>query len=221
MSMNDSSKQGLFITVEGVDGAGKSTAMAWLAEQIAAQRTTVLTREPGGTPLGERLRELLLHETMDLETETLLMFAARREHIAQVIAPALARGEVVISDRFTDATFAYQGGGRGVAFEKITQLEHWVQGDLQPDFTLLFDVPLEVARTRVSQRAAQTQESLDKFEQESFEFFKRTRDAYLQRAAQAPQRMAVIDSTRPLDEVKAQIRAAIVARPHLQLAMIE
>ncbi len=217
--MNDSSKKGLFITVEGVDGAGKSTAMAWLAEQIAAQRTTVLTREPGGTPLGERLRELLLHEKMDLETETLLMFAARREHIAQVILPALARGEVVISDRFTDATFAYQGGGRGVAFDKITQLERWVQGDLQPDFTLLFDVPLDVARARLTQRAAQTQEALDKFEQESFEFFKRTREAYLQRAEQSPQRMAVIDSTRSLNEVKAQIRAAIVARPQLQLTI--
>ena len=217
--MNDSSKKGLFITVEGVDGAGKSTAMAWLAEQIAAQRTTVLSREPGGTPLGERLRELLLHEKMDLETETLLMFAARREHIAQVILPALARGEVVISDRFTDATFAYQGGGRGVAFDKITQLERWVQGDLQPDFTLLFDVPLDVARARLTQRAAQMQEALDKFEQESFGFFKRTREAYLQRAEQSPQRMAVIDSTRSLDEVKAQIRAAIVARPQLQLTI--
>ena len=217
--MNDSSKKGLFITVEGVDGAGKSTAMAWLAEQIAAQRTTVLSREPGGTPLGERLRELLLHEAMDLETETLLMFAARREHIAQVILPALARGEEVISDRFTDATFAYQGGGRGVAFDKITQLERWVQGDLQPDFTLLFDVPLDVARARLTQRAAQTQEALDKFEQESFGFFKCTREAYLQRAEQSPQRMAVIDSTRSLDEVKAQIRAAIVARPQLQLTI--
>ena len=217
--MNDSNKKGLFITVEGVDGAGKSTAMAWLAEQITAQRTTVLTREPGGTPLGECLRELLLHEKMDLETETLLMFAARREHIAQVILPALARGEVVISDRFTDATFAYQGGGRGVAFDKITQLERWVQGDLQPDFTLLFDVPLDVARARLTQRAAQTQEALDKFEQESFGFFKCTRKAYLQRAEQSPQRMAVIDSTRSLDEVKAQIRAAIVARPQLQLTI--
>lgn len=217
MIMNDAVKKGLFITVEGVDGAGKSTAMAWLAEQIAAQRTTVLTREPGGTPLGERLRELLLHEKMDLETETLLMFAARREHIAQVIEPALARGDVVISDRFTDATFAYQGGGRGVDWDKIAQLERWVQGALQPDFTLLFDVPLEVARARIAQRAAQTQEALDKFEQESFDFFTRTRQAYLQRAEQSLQRMAVIDSTRSLDEVKAQIRVAILARPQLQL----
>ena len=215
--MNDAVKKGLFITVEGVDGAGKSTAMAWLAEQIAAQRTTVLTREPGGTPLGERLRELLLHEEMDLETETLLMFAARREHIAQVIVPALARGEVVISDRFTDATFAYQGGGRGVSWDKIVQLEQWVQGDLQPDFTLLFDVPLEIARARIAQRAAQTQEALDKFEQESFDFFTRTREAYLQRAAQSPQRMAVIDSTQSLDDVKRQIREAMAVRTQLAL----
>ena len=215
--MNDAVKKGLFITVEGVDGAGKSTAMAWLAEQIAAQRTTVLTREPGGTPLGERLRELLLHEKMDLETETLLMFAARREHIAQVIVPALARGEVVISDRFTDATFAYQGGGRGVDWSKIVQLEQWVQGDLQPDFTLLFDVPLEIARARIAQRAAQTQEALDKFEQESFDFFTRTREAYLQRAAQSPQLMAVIDSTQSLDDVKRQIREAMAVRTQLAL----
>ena len=210
-------KKGLFITVEGVDGAGKSTAMAWLAEQIDAQHTTVLTREPGGTSLGERLRELLMHEKMDLETETLLMFAARREHIAQVIVPALSRGEVVISDRFTDATFAYQGGGRGVSWDKIAQLEQWVQGELQPDFTLLFDVPLEIARARIAQRAVQTQEALDKFEQESLDFFTRTRDAYLQRAAQSPERMAVIDSTRSLDEVKAQIRSVILARPQLHL----
>ena len=152
--------QGLFITVEGVDGAGKSTAMEWLAEQIAAQRTVVRTREPGGTALGERLRELLLHEKMDLETETLLMFAARREHIAQVILPALARGDVVISDRFTDATFAYQGGGRGVGFDKVLILENWVQGELQPDFTLLFDVPLDIARARIAARAKQTNEAL-------------------------------------------------------------
>ena len=218
--MSTASPKGLFISFEGIDGAGKSSHIEGLAQAFRDQgRVVTLTREPGGTPLGEKLRELLLHEAMHLETETLLMFAARREHIAQVILPALARGEVVISDRFTDATFAYQGGGRGVAFDKITQLERWVQGDLQPDFTLLFDVPLDVARARLTQRAAQMQEALDKFEQESFEFFKRTREAYLQRAAQSPQRMAVIDSTRSLNEVKAQIRAAIVARPQLQLTI--
>ena len=213
--------QGLFITVEGVDGAGKSTAMEWLAERIAQKivhpRTIVRTREPGGTPLGESLRELLLHEKMDLETETLLMFAARREHIAQVILPALARGDVVISDRFTDATFAYQGGGRGVAFDKIVALEHWVQGTLQPDFTLLFDVPLEVARARIAARAEQTNEALDKFENESFEFFRRTRAAYLKRAEAAPQRIAIIDSTQSLDDVKQQITQAIAQRAHLNL----
>ena len=210
-------KNGLFITVEGVDGAGKSTAMEWLAEQISAQRTIVRTREPGGTALGERLRELLLHEKIDLETETLLMFAARREHIAQVILPALARGDVVISDRFTDATFAYQGGGRGVGFDKVLILENWVQGELQPDFTLLFDVPLDIARARIAARAAQTHETLDKFENESFEFFRRTRAAYLKRAEAAPQRIAIIDSTQSLDEVKKQISQAIAQRAHLNL----
>ena len=210
-------KNGLFITVEGVDGAGKSTAMEWLAEQISAQRTIVRTREPGGTALGERLRELLLHEKMDLETETLLMFAARREHIAQVILPALVRGDVVISDRFTDATFAYQGGGRGVGFDKVLILENWVQGELQPDFTLLFDVPLDIARARIAARAAQTHETLDKFENESFEFFRRTRAAYLKRAEAAPQRIAIIDSTQSLDDVKRQISQAIAQRAHLNL----
>ena len=210
-------KNGLFITVEGVDGAGKSTAMEWLAEQISAQRAIVRTREPGGTALGERLRELLLHEKMDLETETLLMFAARREHIAQVILPALARGDVVISDRFTDATFAYQGGGRGVGFDKVLILENWVQGELQPDFTLLFDVPLDIARARIAARAAQTHETLDKFENESFEFFRRTRVAYLKRAEAAPQRIAIIDSTQSLDDVKKQISQAIAQRAHLNL----
>ena len=210
-------KNGLFITVEGVDGAGKSTAMEWLAEQISAQRTIVRTREPGGTALGERLRELLLHEKMDLETETLLMFAARREHIAQVILPALVRGDVVISDRFTDATFAYQGGGRGVGFDKVLILENWVQGELQPDFTLLFDVPLDIARARIAVRAAQTHETLDKFENESFEFFRRTRAAYLKRAEAAPQRIAIIDSTQSLDDVKKQISQAIAQRAHLNL----
>lgn len=210
--------KGKFITFESIDGADKSSHVEWLAELLRQKGLVVrVTREPGGTELGEKLRELLLHSSMHLETETLLMFAARREHIAQVIEPALARGDVVISDRFTDATFAYQGGGRGVDWDKIAQLERWVQGALQPDFTLLFDVPLEVARARIAQRAAQTQEALDKFEQESFDFFTRTRQAYLQRAEQSLQRMAVIDSTRSLDEVKAQIRVAILARPQLQL----
>lgn len=141
---------GKFITFEGIDGAGKSTHLAWFAQQLEARlapqgRKVVVTREPGGTPLGERLREVLLHERMHLETEALLMFASRREHIAEVIQPALERGDWVISDRFTDATFAYQGGGRGLAIERLEALEQWVQQGLQPTRTLLFDLAPEVA----------------------------------------------------------------------------
>ena len=206
--------QGMFITVEGVDGAGKTTPLAWLTERLRATgRTVTLTREPGGTPLGETLREIVLHQNMDLETETLLMFAARREHIAQVILPALARGEVLISDRFADATYAYQGGGRGVDLDKIEQLEHWVQHDLQPQLTLLFDVPLEVAQERLTRG----RDALDKFEQQSFEFFTRTRNAYLARAAAHPQRFAIIDSSRSFDDTHAQISAAFAAHLSIQL----
>ena len=208
------SKKGLFITVEGVDGAGKSTPLAWLTEQLQANgHSVVLTREPGGTPLGEHLRDLLLHEKMDLETETLLMFASRREHIAQVILPALARGDILISDRFTDATYAYQVGGRGVSLAKIEQLETWVQHDLQPDLTLLFDVPLEIAQARL----AKARDSLDKFEQESMDFFVRTREAYLARAAADPSRIAVIDSTGTFEQTHAQIRVAF--DQHLNMAI--
>ena len=188
---------GKFITFEGIDGAGKSTHIARFAEYIArAGKTVVTTREPGGTPLGEALRELLLHRGMHLETEALLMFAARREHLAQVIEPALARGDWVISDRFTDATFAYQGGGRKLDLAKLSQLEQWVHPHLQPDLTLLFDVPLEVARKRLDHSGA-----LDKFEQEQTEFFENTRNVYLQRAAMFPNRFRIIDSSAPLEEV--------------------
>lgn len=193
---------GKFITFEGIDGAGKSTHLDYLAAHLrAAGKTVVVTREPGGTALGEKLRELLLHETMHLETEALLMFAARREHLAQVIAPALARGDWVISDRFTDASFAYQGGGRGLDEEKLRVLEHWVHPNLQPDLTLLFDVPLDVARARLD--ATRT---LDKFEQEKVEFFARTRAGYLRRAADFPQRFRVIDSTRPIDAIRQDLQ---------------
>ncbi|MFM7484633.1 MAG: dTMP kinase, partial [Burkholderiaceae bacterium] len=144
---------------------------------------------------------LLLHEAMHLETEALLMFAARREHLAQVIAPSLARGDWVISDRFTDATFAYQGGGRGLSIDKLTQLEHWVHGYMQPDLTLLFDVPLEVARERL-----QKSRDLDKFEQEQEDFFVRVRQVYLQRAAQFPKRIRVIDSTKPIDQISREVQ---------------
>ncbi|WP_151447030.1 dTMP kinase [Lacisediminimonas profundi] len=192
---------GQFITFEGIDGAGKSTHIGFVAERLRQRGLTVVTtREPGGTALGERLRELLLHEKMHLETETLLMFAARREHLAQLIEPALARGEWVISDRFTDASFAYQGGGRKLPFDKLRALEQWVHPHLQPDLTLLFDVPLEVARARLD-----ATRDLDRFEQEKAEFFAATRAAYLQRAAEFPTRFRVIDSTRSLEQTHARL----------------
>jgi dTMP kinase len=193
--------KGKFITLEGMDGAGKSTHIPNIISALqAAGHEVVSTREPGGTPLGERLRELLLHETMDVETETLLMFAARREHIAAVIAPALARGAYVLSDRFTDATYAYQAGAKGVEFAKIAQLETWVQGPLQPDVTLLFDVPVEVSM----QRLLNAREP-DKFERESADFFHKIRQIYLQRAEQNPHRFRVIDANKPLIEVRQSV----------------
>jgi len=192
---------GKFITFEGIDGAGKSTHIGFVAEQLRARGLTVVTtREPGGTALGESLREILLHQKMHLETEALLMFAGRREHLAQVIEPALARGDWVISDRFTDATFAYQGGGRKLALAKLDVLEQWVHPDLQPDLTLLFDVPLEVARARLD-----AERSLDKFEQEKADFFAATRAEYLRRAAQFPQRFRVLDSTRSIADIQHEI----------------
>ena len=190
-----------FITLEGIDGAGKSTHLNWLAERLRSQGKNVLvTREPGGTPLGEALRELLLHQAMHLETEALLMFAARREHLDKVIIPALREGTWVISDRFTDASFAYQGGGRGLEESRLKILEQWVQQDLQPDLTLLFDVTLEVSRQRLSANA-----SLDRFEQEKQDFFQRVRDAYLKRAVQFPERIRVIDSGRALNEIQVDL----------------
>lgn len=196
---------GKFITFEGIDGAGKSTHIAFVAELLrAAGKAVVVTREPGGTSLGEKLRELLLHETMHLETEALLMFGARREHLAQVIEPTLARGDWVISDRFTDASFAYQGGGRKLPMEKLNTLEQWVHPHLQPDLTLLFDVPLAVARARLDATRA-----LDKFEQEKDVFFEAVRQGYLQRAARFPQRFRIIDSTKSVSEVRAELEEII------------
>ncbi|MDR2875127.1 MAG: dTMP kinase [Methylobacillus sp.] len=196
---------GKFITLEGVDGAGKSTHIPFIADTLRARgREVLLTREPGGTALGEKLRELLLREPMCPETETLLMFAARREHLEQVIRPALARGAVVISDRFTDASFAYQCGGRGVPVAKVAQLEQWVQGDFQPDLTLLFDLPVAVS----TQRLANARDP-DRFEQEGADFFDRIRNAYLARAAQFPQRFRVIDSGRAIPEIQAELQAML------------
>ncbi len=202
---NPNSMCGRFITLEGLDGAGKSTHLSWLADWLRARSVgVVVTREPGGTPLGEKLRDLLLNEPMHLETEALLMFAARREHIAQVIAPALARGDWVLSDRFTDASFAYQGGGRGLAWDKLVQLERWVQGFgatmLQPDLTLLFDVPLAVSQARLANGR-----ELDRFEREASDFHQRVRQAYLDRAAASGGRIKRIDSDRSLDDIRADL----------------
>jgi len=189
-----------FITLEGIDGAGKTTHLAWLTEILNNHGISfVVTREPGGTVLGEKLRLLLLDRSVSMhaETEALLMFAARREHLDQVILPALAEGQWVVSDRFTDASFAYQGGGRKLEYSKLAALEQWVQGDLQPDLTLYFDIPVEIAQQRINQR-----KDVDRFEQEQFDFFQRVRQAYLQRAKQSPHRICTIDSSQPLVEVK-------------------
>jgi len=203
--------QGLFITLEGVDGAGKSSHLDWLADWFRARgqergQIVRLTREPGGTPLGEQLREIVLHQAMHPETEALVMFAARREHIEQVIRPALAAGEVVISDRFTDASFAYQCGGRGLPEARLETLENWVHGDLQPDLTLLFDVPTEVAAARLANAR-----DPDRFEREQGEFHARVRAAYLRRAASYPARIRVIDGSRSLEEVRVQLAGILEA----------
>lgn len=185
--------RGRFISFEGIDGAGKSTQHAWAVDYLRGQgRTVVATREPGGTPLGEKLRALLLSEPMNLETEALLMFAARREHIAEVIEPALARGDWVVCDRFVDASFAYQGGGRGLSWEKLESLAQWVLGDLQPDLTLIFDAPVAIAQQRLHAATANP----DRFEQEQAAFFERVRAAYLRIAAENPDRVRLIDATQ-------------------------
>jgi dTMP kinase len=196
---------GKFITVEGIDGAGKSTHLAWIAQALEARGIeVVVTREPGGTPLGEKLRELLLRHPMHIETEALLMFAARREHLAQVILPALARGAWVLCDRFTDSSFAFQGGGRQLPESRLEVLEAWVQDGLQPDLTLLFDVPLEVAQARMSGARV-----LDRFEQEKQEFHARVREAYLRRAERYPARIKVIDSSRSVAETRQRLAAIL------------
>lgn len=199
---------GLFITLEGPEGAGKSTNRDFLAERLRSHGIdVVLTREPGGTPLAERIRELLLvpsDETMAADTELLLMFAARAQHIAGVIRPALARGQVVLCDRFTDATYAYQGGGRGLPVERIAQLEAFVQGELRPDLTLVFDLPVDVGLSRAAARGR-----LDRFEQEDRGFFEAVRQTYLQRAAAAPQRYHVLDAAASLVSVQEALEALL------------
>ena len=193
---------GYFISFEGIDGAGKSThleAFQQLMKERYSDREVVMTREPGGTPLGEQLRALLLDAPMNLETEALLMFAARREHIAQVIEPALKAGKIVISDRFTDASFAYQGGGRGLSLDKLNELERWVQGGangllLQPNLTILFDLPGEIAEARRSKVRAP-----DKFEKMDLNFFEKVRQEYLRRAKEDPTRFHLVDATKTPD----------------------
>ena len=194
-----STKTGYFISFEGIDGAGKSThidAFRNLMQERYPNKEVVMTREPGGTALGEQLRNLLLEAPMNLETEALLMFAARREHLAQVIEPALAAGKIVISDRFTDASFAYQGGGRGLSLDKLNSLERWVQGRpdgslLQPNLTILFDLPGEVAEARRSKVRAP-----DKFEKMDLDFFERVRQEYLRRARSDSERFHLVDATQ-------------------------
>jgi len=198
--------KGKFITFEGIDGAGKSSHVEWLAEQLRGRGLTVqVTREPGGTELGEALRQLLLNESMHLETETLLMFAARREHLAKLIEPALERGEWVVCDRFSDATYAYQGGGRGLDRNKLQILEHWVHEHIQPDLTLLFDLPLDVARERI----VLANRVLDRFEQERADFHERVRQAYLERAHANPKRVQLVDANRSRDDIRTLLEQII------------
>lgn len=200
--------RGKLITFEGLDGAGKSTHLEWLANRLRARGIAVLvTREPGGTPLGERLRDLLLKEPMDASTEALLMFAARNEHLSAVILPALEQGTWVVCDRFTDATMAYQGGGRGISPERLAVLERWVQGDFQPDVSLFLDVPVAVARERLKgARAA------DRFEQEQEAFFQRVRNAYLRRASQFPDRIVVLNADTTPEIVKNKLEQYVLTR---------
>jgi dTMP kinase len=198
--------RGKFITLEGIDGAGKSTHLAGIAAMLRARGKDVLmTREPGGTALGETLRGLVLAQSMHVDTETLLMFAARREHLAQVITPALAAGRWVLCDRFTDASYAYQGGGRGVAADRIALLERWIGAGARPDLTLVFDVPAEVARDRLAKSASRP----DRFEREDAAFFERVRRVYLERARAEPQRVRVVDGDKAPEQVKEELEVII------------
>ena len=200
--------KGSFITVEGIEGVGKTTNIDFIHQQLlSAGKEVVLTREPGGTPLGEAVRGLLLdpaYTGMDSTCELQLMFAARAEHLAKVVWPALEQGQWVLCDRFTDATYAYQGGGRGIDSGVIAKLETLVQGNFRPDLTLLLDVPVEIGLARAGKRGA-----LDRFEQEKVEFFERVRAAYLEMAARSPQRYRVIDASQPLGDVQQQLAAIL------------
>ena len=197
--------RGRFITFEGIDGAGKSSHIEPLAARLrSAGQVVLVTREPGGTPLAERLREVLLHAPMDPLTEALLVFAARRDHVQQVIAPALARGDTVLCDRFTDATFAYQGAGRGFDLAQLQTLESWVHDSLQPDLTLWFDLPAEQAAQRLTGTRTP-----DRFEQQDGAFFQRVRQGYVARAEAYPQRFVRIDASADRDSVGRQLVATL------------
>lgn len=203
--MDKAIKIGKLITLEGMDGAGKSTHIPNIISQLeSAGISVVSTREPGGTQVGEALREILLHQEMHVETETLLMFAARREHIANVITPALSTGQYVVCDRFTDASYAYQSGAKGLPIEKMQMLERWVQSGLQPDITILFDVPVEVSVARLAKARVP-----DKFERENAAFFEKLRTAYLARANEHPNRFRVINANKPLEEVAKEVNVVI------------
>ena len=204
---------GYFVSFEGIDGAGKSThieAFSKLLQDSYPDRKVVVTREPGGTTLGEQLRNLLLDAPMDIETEALLMFAARREHLAQVIYPALQAGNIVVSDRFTDASFAYQGGGRGLSLDKLNALERWVQGQpngeiLQPDLTILFDLPGSIAESRRSKVRTP-----DKFEKMDLSFFEKVRQEYLRRAKADPKRFHLVDATQTPDVIWSELQSLVI-----------
>ena len=201
-------KEGVFITLEGTEGAGKSTSLSFVQEYLTAEKIPLtVTREPGGTPFAEELRQLLLSprdENVCEDAELLLMFAARAQHIQELIRPALERGQWVLSDRFTDASFAYQGGGRGMNLDTISQLENLVQGELRPDLVILLDLPVEIGMQRVSKRGA-----LDRFEQEDLTFFERVREAYLYRAKVNPERYVVVNAAQSISTVQNDIAAAL------------
>lgn len=202
--MSKHEKQGIFITVEGIEGVGKSTNIVWIQNHLMQHHVPVtVTREPGGTPIAEAIRQVLLTphtELMTRETELLLMFAGRAQHIQTVILPALSAGQWVLCDRFTDASYAYQGGGRQIAYDRIAVLEEWVQGDLRPDLTLLLDAPVKLALSRAKHRSTP-----DRFESETEAFFNRVRQGYLDRAKQNPQRYRIIDASCEIQEVQQQI----------------
>lgn len=206
--MNNSVVAGQFITVEGTEGVGKSTNMAFIEDWLTkAGKELVITREPGGTELGEKLRSVLLdarEQSMSDDTELLLMFAARAQHLHEVIKPALASGKWVLCDRFTDATYAYQGGGRGIDMSRIAELEQWVQGHLRPDMTLILDLPVDIGLERAGKRSEP-----DRFELEKHDFFNKVRDTYLARAAAKPESYQVIDASPSIDEVQQSIQAVL------------